>query len=388
MVKNDIYTVAGNGMSGLSGNRGPATSAKLNVISSVAFDSAGNMLIPGLSGVRAVAGSTGTFYHQAMVKGDIYAIAGTPDRFSSGNGGKPLNAELSLPGPITVTPTGGYLFAESAQVRMVPAVSGTYFGRAMTAGNIYAVAGNDNAGSAGDGGPATSARVSFPGQLALDSAGNLVLTDGGNRVRVVAATSGTFYGQAMTAGDIYTVAGTGTAGSTGDGGPATAADIWGPEGLAIDGSGSVVFADSQNQRVRVVAAKSGTFYGQAMTAGDIYTIGGSGGDGGFSGDGGPATAAQLQFPLGVTTDHSGNLLLADTNNDRVRVVADATGTFYGQLMTAGDIYTIAGTGQGTESGDGGPATQAVLGQPIGLGFDGAGNLFVADESGRIREISG
>jgi secreted PhoX family phosphatase len=144
-----------------------------------------------------------------------------------------------------------------------------------------------------------------------------------------------------------------------------------------------------NQRVRVVAVKSGRFYGQAMVKGDIYTIAGTGGDGGFSGDGGPATSAQLRDPAGVTIDQAGNVVLADLNNDRVRVIAESTGTFYSQAMTAGDIYTIAGTGHSRESGDGGPAVKAQLSQPDGLGFDGAGDLFVADlDFGRIREISG
>jgi hypothetical protein len=458
MVKGHIYTVAGNGVGGHSGNGGPATSATLALTGSVAFDKPGNMLIPGGFNVRAVAGSTGTFYHQAMVKGDIYTIAGNGFSGTSGNGGKASNAELMQPDGLTVTHAGTYLFAERAQVRMVPAVTGTYFGTKMVAGNIYAVAGNNHLGRGpvGIGGPATSAKLSNPRQLALDSAGNLVFTDlsdrvlvvaarqgtfygqamtrghiysvagtgapgssgdggpataatlsaptslaidgagnliageaNGDRLRVVAARSGTFYGQAMTKGDIYTNAGTGTAGFSGDGGPATAAEIWGPEGLAIDGSGNLVFVDAANQRVRVVAVRSGTFYGQAMTAGDIYTIAGTGGDGGFSGDGGPATSAQLRDPDGVTIDHAGNVVVADLNNDRVRVAAVTSGTFYGRAMTAGDIYTIAGTGQANESGDGGPATKAQLSQPAGLGFDGAGDLFVSDlDFGRIREISG
>ena len=113
--------------------------------------------------------------------------------------------------------------------------------------------------------------------MAVDGAGNLVIADTGNdRVRVVAASTGTFYGQAMTAGDIYTVAGDGHAGS-----PATAArppapSSHGPDGVAVDGAGNLVIADTGNSRVRVVAASTGTFYGQAMTAGDIYTVAGDG----------------------------------------------------------------------------------------------------------------
>src|SRR5205807_2967618 len=140
----------------------------------------------------------------------------------------------------------------------------------------------------------------------------------------------------------------------GDVGAATAAELGGPEDAVVDGAGNLVIADSGNNRVRVVAASTGTFYGQAMTAGDIYTVAGTG-TFGFSGDGGPATAAELGSPGQTAVDGAGNLVIADSANDRVRVVAARAGTFYGQAMTAGDIYTVAGTGTGGFSGDGGPA---------------------------------
>ncbi len=120
--------------------------------------------------------------------------------------------------------------------------------------------------------------------------------------------------------------------------------------------------------MRVVAASTGTFYGQAMTAGDIYTVAGNG-ISAFSGDGGLATGAELNGPRRVTVDGAGNLVITDRGNNRVRVVAAGTGTFYGQAMTAGDIYTVAGTGAYGFSGDGGPATSGRAGQP---GPDGGG----------------
>jgi trimeric autotransporter adhesin len=204
---------------------------------------------------------------------------------------------------------------------------------------------------------------------------------------VVAAGTGTFYGQAMTAGDIYTVAGDGTAGYSGDGGPATSAGLGLPAGVAVDGSGNLVIADTGNSVVRVVAAGTGTFYGQAMTAGDIYTVAGDG-TAGYSGDGGPATSAELTTPEGVAVDGSGDLVIADTFNDRVRVVAGSTGTFYGQAMTAGDIYTVAGDGTAGYSGDGGPATSAELDRPYGVAVDGSGNLVIADTwNGLVRLVS-
>ena len=162
----------------------------------------------------------------------------------------------------------------------------------------------------------------------------------------------------------------------GDGGPATKAELSAPEGVTVDGRGDLLIADSNNQRVRMVAAKTGTFYGKSMHAGDIYTVAGSG-TLGFSGDHGPATEAKMYQPSGAAVDGAGNLVIADSYNKRVRVVAVKTGTFYGQAMTAGDIYTIAGE-QKAGSGDGGPATAAELGQPKGVAVDTAGNMLVAD----------
>jgi hypothetical protein len=224
--------------------------------------------------------------------------------------------------------------------------------------------------------------------VAADTSGNVLIADSGNdRIRVVAARTGTFFGQAMTAGDIYTIAGNGINGFSGDGGPATAAELGGPEGVAVGPAGNVLIGDFDNHRIRVVAARTGTFFGQAMTAGDIYTIAGNGING-FSGDGGPATAAELFYPEGVASDPAGNVLIADSGNSRIRVVASRIGTFYGQAMTAGDIYTIAGNGTGGFSGDGGPATAAELSYPAAVAVD-AGNVLIADfENYRIREVAG
>jgi trimeric autotransporter adhesin len=216
-----------------------------------------------------------------------------------------------------------------------------------------------------------------------------VIADTGNmRIRVVAARTGRFYGQAMTVGHIYTVAGDGIVGFSGDGGPATKAELNGPSGVAVDGAGNLVIADTNNQRIRVVAARTGKFYGQAMTAGDIYSVAGNGTEG-FGGDGGPATSAEFNQPEGVAVDGAGNLVIPDSSNSRVRVVAASTGTFYGQAMTAGHIYTVAGSGIPGLSGDGGPASSAELDYPYGVAVDGAGNLFIADlNNNRIREVTG
>jgi hypothetical protein len=330
----------------------------------------------------------GRFRHQAMTAGDIYTIAGGGSG-GLGDGGAAASAELSAPADIAPDSQGNLVIADTGhvRVRMVAAATGRFYGRAMTAGNIYTIAGKGTSGFSGDGGPAVKAGLHRPTGVALDAAGNVLISDSYNeRIRVLAANTGLFYGQAMTVGDIYTIAGNGTQGFSGDGGPATAAELNTPLRTTVDAAGNVLISDSFNQRLRVLAVGTGTFYGQAMTAGDIYTIAGNG-SAGFSGDGVPATATGLYKPLRVTVDTAGNLVFCDERDNRIRVVPVQTGTFYGQAMTAGDIYTIAGTGKRGTTGDGGPATQAEVGEPAGVTLDAMGNLLIATRNGgRIRVV--
>jgi sugar lactone lactonase YvrE len=215
----------------------------------------------------------------------------------------------------------------------------------------------------------------------------LIADSGNNRVRVAAAATGTLYGHPVTAGNLYTIAGNGTAGFSGDTGPAASAELQEPGGVAVDTVGNLLIADSINARIRVVAAKAGTFYGQAMTAGNIYTVAGNG-TAGFSGDGGPATSAELFFPEDVAADRAGNLVIADAANKRVRVVAEQTGTFYGKAMTTENIYTIVGKRTKGYNGDNRPAAKARLNDPNGVAVNAAGNLLIADTGNlRIRMIT-
>jgi NHL repeat-containing protein len=390
MTAGDIYTVAGNGQDTIAGEGGPATSASLGSPRAVTVDRSGNIAaaVGDLDRVRVVAAATGTFYGQAMTAGDLYTAGGNGQTSLSGDSGGALSAELEGPTGVAVDGSGDYAILDHNEVRLVPASVGTLFGRTLNPGRIYGLAGNGHAGYTGDGGPAKAATVRAPGGAAFDSAGNLVIADGGNnRIRVVAGAMGTFYGRAMTTGDIYTVAGNGTGGFAGDGGPATAAELFTPMAVAADAAGNLVIADMNNNGVRVVAASAGTFYGRAMTAGDIYTIAG-GGIAGFGGDGGPAGAARLAHPHAVAIDAAGNVIIADTDNLRIRVIAATTGTFYGQAMTAGDIYTVAGNGAFGFSGDGGPATSAAMAAPRGAAIDTAGNLVIADTANsRIRVVA-
>jgi hypothetical protein len=388
----NIYTIAGDGTRGYTGDGGAATAADVNV-ASVGLDSAGNLLIGDynvLGGnvndqvVRVVAAASGTFYGQAMKTGHIYTVAGNGKSFS-GNGGPATAAMLGGLTGITVDQHGNMVIADNygglfsaapRNIQVAAAATGTFYGQAMKAGHIYTVAGGGTKGR-GDGGPATSAELGGILGIRMDHHGNLVLSDQQfARVRVVAASTGTFYGQPMKAGHIYTVAGDGKFYYTGDGGPATQTGV-DPLDVAVDAAGNLVIDASGNlgsDLIRVVAASTGTFYGQPMTAGHIYTVAGGGTHG--LGDGGPATSAELAAPEGVTVDGAGNLVIADTQNYRVRVVAASTGTFYGQPMKAEHIYTVAGDGTEGVSGDGGPATGAELDYPSSVAVDAAGNLVI------------
>jgi trimeric autotransporter adhesin len=399
MTAGDIYTVAGDGTQGFSGDGGPATSAELSSPAGVAVDSAGNLLIAdtGNNRVRLRAAATGTAYGVKVTAGDIYTIAGCGTTCRLGDGGPAVAGRLTTPdgiamdraGNLIVSERGSGRISDDRRVQAVAVGTGTFYGQQMTAGDIYTVAGDGTRGLAGDGGLATRAVMfSWSDRLLVDSAGNLVIPAGqNNRVRVVAAKTGTFYGIPMTAQHVYTVAGGGGFYHIGDGGPATEAGMNFPDGVAVDAGGNLMIADQGNNRVRVVAAKTGTFYGIPMTAGDIYTLAGNG-NRGYSGDGGPATQATLSMVSGLAIDPAGNVVFADEGNNRVRVVATTTGTFYGISMTAGDIYTVAGNGSQGFSGDGGPAASAALNTPADVIAGQQGNLVIADQdNNRVRVVA-
>jgi len=261
-------------------------------------------------------------YGQPMTAGDIYTVAGDGVSGFSGDDGPAVQAELSVPEGVGVDAAGNLLIADDGRIRVVAASTGTFYGQAMTAGNIYTIAGNGNGGYSGDGGPATQASLDDVDAVTVDHAGNVIISGEVNdTIRVVAVKTGRFYGKAMTKGDIYTVAGDGVSGFSGDGGPATKAHLAEPGQVAVDAAGNLLISDSGNNRIRVVAVKTGTFYQQAMTAGDIYTVAGNA-VGGFSGDGGPASKAGLFEPSGVAINSTGDLVIADTGDLRIRAVSD------------------------------------------------------------------
>jgi hypothetical protein len=207
----------------------------------------------------------------------------------------------------------------------------------------------------GDGGPATSAKLYGPPRIAVDAAGNLFIADSSNqRIRKVTA-----------GGVISTVAGNGSPGYSGDGGPATSAQLNYPDSVAVDAAGNLFIADTNNNCIREV------------TPGGVITTVAGNGTGDFSGDGGPATLAKLDHPQGIAVDTAGNLFIADINNGRIR-----------EVTRGGVISTVAGNGTLGFSGDGGPAILAQLYNPTGVAVDTAGNLFIADRSNnRVRKVT-
>jgi hypothetical protein len=396
MTAGDIYTIAGNGTLGFSGDGGPATQAELDFPRGVAVDTTGNVLIAdtGNNRIRVVADTTGTHYGKKMTAGDIYTIAGNGNgnrndepMFSGGNA---TQIEVAVPDTMTTDSAGNVVIAATGgdQILVVAVRTGTFYGQAMTAGDIYTVAGG---GSLRGSGILATMALMFPTAITVDSSGNLVLCDAYGTptpaidVEVVAAHTGTYYKQKMTAGDLYRIAGNGWPQFSGDGGPATGAVLQDLFGIAADATGNLLIADSANQRIRVVAAHTGSHYGRTMTAGNIYTVAGDGKQG-FSGDGGPATKAEIDFPNSAAGDAAGDLFIADNLNNRIRMVAAQTGTFLGQKMTAGDIYTIAGNGSSMLSGNGGPAAKAGVPNVFSVRVDGAGNLLLGCE-GEVRMIA-
>jgi len=333
-----ISTVAGNGKGGFSGDGGPATAAKLTLPTGVAEDAAGDLYIADTLNFRI---------RKVTPAGIITTVAGTGIPGFTGDGGAATKARLREPSSPALDTGGNLYFADSENDRIR---------RISTSGIISTVAGNGSCGKKGNGGPATAAQLCDPSAVAIDTAGNLYIADSGNNeIRKVTA-----------AGVISIFAGTGTFGSSGDAGLATAARLGMPDGVAVDSLHDVFIADEANNKIREV-----------KPTGIISTFAGTGIPG-FSGDGGPAPAAKLAHPEGIGVDPLGNVYIADSFNFRIRVVT-----------TSGIIFTYAGTGVPGYSGDGGVATNARLSVPEGdLAVD-ANNVYFTDTlNERVRRITG
>jgi uncharacterized protein (TIGR03437 family) len=379
--------VAGTGTAGNSGDGGAATAARLTAPREIAFDAAGNLYIG-----DSVPGDP---YPVGMVRrviatGIIDTVAGGLEYRPLGDTGAPEEAHLESPSGVAVASDGALYIADRLDHRVRKVAAGiitTFAGApelyepaalavdaagnvrvadaaghrvwtATAAGTLSLTAGLPDAatkGYSGDGDLATAARLNAPEGVAVDAAGNVYIADTANHaIREVTVD-----------GIIVTIAGSGIAGNTGDGGPAYAARLRSPAGVAFDRAGNLYVADTGNHRVRKIDV-----------AGAISTVAGDG-TAGFAGDGGAAKAAHLRSPRGLAFDAAGNLYIADAGNHRIR-----------RVTQDGTLRTIAGTGTAGWGGDGGPALAAELNEPVGLSFDTLGNLYAADRGNhRVRKLA-
>lgn len=359
-----ITTKAGTGVKGYGGDGGPATSAKLDAPTGVVEDSAGDIYFADTANNRI---------RRVTPAGVITTVAGTGVPGYSGDGGPATSAKLHAPAGVALDTSGDLFIADSGNNRIRKVSSG---------GIITTIAGNGGllCGLLGTllsqiliVGPALNATLCIaqsllsallpglfppglaaPIGLAVDGAGNVYVADAGNNVVRKIDPRGT----------ISVYAGTGVAGSKGDGGPAKKAQLSVPTGVSLDALGDLYISDSGNNKVRKVAP-----------SGIITTFAGTGAAG-YGGDGSAATSAKLFFPSGVGTDAMGDVFVTDTINCRIR-----------EVNTQGLISTYAGTGICGYAGDGGPATAAELKDPVGSLAVDANNVFLGDTlNNRVRQI--
>lgn len=329
-----ISTIAGNGTPGYTGDGGPATAAHIGTGYGMTTDVSGNVYF--VDGVNQV-------IRKISTSGIITTVAGTGVAGFSGDGGAATAAMLSGPYDVAFDATGNLYIADGNNFRI----------RKVTpAGIISTIAGDGISGSIGDGGPASAAEL-WPTSLSMDAAGNLYVGEGPNqRVRKI-----------NPAGIINTFAGIGVAGSTGDGGPATAAQVAGP-GIRCDHAGNVYIINNGN-KIRKVDA-----------AGIITTFAGTGVSG-FSGDSGPAPGAQFSGISYISTDIFNNIYIADNGNNRIR-----------EITASGIINTIAGSGLGGCGTDGIPATLSSTRSPNAVCTDPSGQLYFIDNyCARVRKVT-
>jgi sugar lactone lactonase YvrE len=316
------------------------------VVTGVAAGAA-NISYTNTSGCYRVVFLSITSFADTLLEKRIYTIAGTGVAGYSGDGGLATDAKLNKQSYLAKDLSGNIYFSDryNRRVRKI-----------ATNGIITTVAGNGTSGSGGDGGPATAAPIAQVSGLALDADGNLYIGDyDGNKIRKV-----------NTAGIITTFAGTGASSSTGDGGHATAASIKTPIGLSFDHSGNLLIVEQYGHKVRKITPGSNI----------ISTIIGTGVVG-YTGNGGPATAAKISYPNTIFIDSADNIYVTDNGNHALR-----------KINTAGIISTIAGNGLEGFLGDGGPATSARLDYPAGATMDASGNIYIADYGNhRVRKIN-
>jgi NHL repeat len=337
-----IFTVVGTGQASYSGDADLARRAELNQPFDVALDRQGNLYFSDAYNhcVRRVERDRGT----------ITTVAGSGQAGYSGDGGAATRAQLNSPYGIALDAANNLYIVDrlNACIRFVDAAIGI----------IHTIAGTGQPGYAGDGGPAPQAQLQEPNDIVLDSHGRAFIADvQDHRVRVVDLASRI----------INTFAGTGEAGSSGEGGPASRATLLGPRALAFGPTGDLYICLRNDHKVRRVDMRTGI----------IRTVAGTG-ERGYTGDHGSALQATFNGPKEITVDSQDNIGLVDTENHCLRRIEAASGL----------VTTIAGTGQPGGSGDGGPATAATLKRPHGACMDEVGNIYIGDsENHRVRFVS-
>jgi sugar lactone lactonase YvrE len=316
-----------------------ATTTPLALPAGVAFDAGGNLYIADLNN---------NVVRKVDLAGIITTVAGDGEQGYSGNGGAATDAQLDSPAGVAIDAQGNLFIADTHNHCI----------REVAGGTITTIAGTGVAGFSGDGGAAASAMLNQPTALAVGPDGSLYVADTDNhRIRkIIFGSSGT---------TITTVAGDGEQFFSGDGAAATLAGLDSPNGVAVDASGNIYIGDTHNQCVRVVDA-----------AGVISTLAGNGHKT-YSGDGAAATSASLARPRGLSVDAQGNIYVADSDNNRIRVIAKT-----------GIITTLAGNGSQGFTGDGGPAVNAMLDTPRATAVAATGVVALSDTNNqRVREVS-
>ncbi len=348
----------------------------------LALDPAGDLFVAdtGHCRVLVVPAKTEVRYGVHLRAGHVASVAG---------GGCTATGGIGHPTGLAVNAQGDLYIAEATAQRVQEL-------RPTGRSTPVTVAGTGQPGFNGDGLAATASKLNQPTSLALDAAGDLFIADTANcRVRMLPGSATSLFGQAMAAGHLYTVAGTGVCGSAGQGGPVATAQLWNPVAVAVDSAGDMLVADDGDQSVLLAAARAGSYYGATVRADEIaVVVGGTGSYGPYLADGLSATGpvAELNDPRGLAVGPSGALVVTDGDMHALRVVPSSDGTLFGRAMTAGDLYTAAGAVPVTSPAGAGDGTRWVLthlGSPTGVAVSTSGTVYVADAGDdRVLAIGG